>query len=544
MVRKVRKVRMARPHRLPTPDRRSFLAFTGIGTAAFVLGTGVAGHAAPVARPLPDYPFTLGVASGDPTPDGVVLWTRLAPDPLADDGRGGMPARDLPVEYEVATDDRFRDVVRRGTAVATPDLAHSVHPEVRGLEPGRVYFYRFRAGGEIGPVGRTKTAPAPGARVSALNLAMTSCQAWYHGHYTAYRDIAAQDLDLMMFLGDYIYEYAITPANLWRQGAPPLSAAHAAAVLTLEQYRLRYSLTKSDPHLQAAHAAAPWAVTADDHEVENDYAGEHSRYGVAPEDFLRRRAVAYRAWYENQPLGAASLPKGPDMHLYRRLRYGRLAEFSVLDTRQYRDDVPADGGVPGGGHTDPARSILGRPQEKWLYDGLRNSDTTWNVLVQQVVMALIDRDTGPGTAYSMDQWDGFTANRDRLFDVLTEHEVANPLVLTGDIHRHAAIELKADFADPDSATIGTELVTTSVASDGDGADRDRFAPIWLGNEHVKMYNGRRGYVQLHMTPDAVTSDFKVIDRIQADDSGTVSTVARFVTEEGRPGLNPIGGGRP
>ncbi|CAM4079256.1 alkaline phosphatase D family protein [Nocardiopsis rhodophaea] len=537
-------VRMVRPHRLPTPDRRSFLALTGISTAAFVLGGNVAGHAAPIDRPVPDNPFSLGVASGDPAPDGVVLWTRLAPDPLAEDGHGGMPARDYTVEYEVATDERFRDVVRRGSAVATPDLAHSVHPEVGGLEPGREYFYRFRTGGEISPVGRTKTAPPFGARVSSLSLAITSCQAWYHGHYTAYRDIAEQDLDLLLFLGDYIYEYGITSANLRRQGAPELSEAHAAAVLTLEQYRLRYALTKTDPHLQAAHAAAPWAVTTDDHEVENNYADGHSQSGVSTEDFLRRRAVAYRAWYENQPLRAASLPKGPDMRLYRRLRFGNLAEFNVLDTRQYRDDVPADGGVPGGDRNDPKRSILGTYQEEWLYRGLRRSDATWNVLAQQVVMALIDRDTGPGFEFSMDQWDGFPANRERLFRTLTDYNVSNPLVLTGDIHRHSAAELKEDFGDPDSANIGTELITTSVSSDGNGSDRDHFAPIWLGNDHVKLYNARRGYVQLQMTPSEVTSDFKVIDQIEADDSGTVSTVARFVTEEGRPGLDPIGGGRP
>ncbi|WP_046471454.1 alkaline phosphatase D family protein [Allosalinactinospora lopnorensis] len=524
-------------------DRRTFLTLTGISAAALAMGTGVPAHAAPVNSRVPADPFGLGIASGEPTPDGVVLWTRLTPEPLAEDGHGGMPPRDYTVEYEVAADDRFRDIVKSGRAVASPELAHAVHPEVTGLEPAREYFYRFRVGGEISPVGRTKTAPAADADPGSLAFAVASCQAWYHGHYTAYRDMAEQDLDLVLFLGDYIYEYGITEANLWRQGVGELSAAHAATTITLEQYRLRYALTKHDPHLRAAHAHAPWLVTPDDHEVENNYADDASQYGMSPEDFLRRRAVAYRALYENQPLHSDSLPEGPDMRLYRRLRYGKLAEFNVLDTRQHRNDVPSDGGTPGGEHTDPERSILGERQEEWLYEGLKVSDAVWNVLAQQVVVASIDRDTGPGTEYSMDIWDGFTANRERLFEVLTSNDVANPLVLTGDIHRHSATELKADFADPDSATIGTELITTSVASDGDGSDSDHLADLWLGNPHVKLYNARRGYLQVAMTPTEVTSEFKVIDQIEADDTGTVSTAARFVTEAGRPGLNEVSGGQ-
>ncbi|MBB4935355.1 alkaline phosphatase D [Lipingzhangella halophila] len=524
-------------------SRRTFLAFTGISTAAFVAGTGVPPHAAPTSSRVPADPFGLGVASGDPTPNSVVLWTRLAPEPLAEDGHGGMPSDDYTVEYEVATDERFRDVVTTGRAIASAELAHSVHPHVTGLKPGREYYYRFRAAGEISPTGRTRTAPAENAEPDSLALAVASCQAWYHGHYTAYRDMAEQDLDLLLFLGDYIYEYGITEANLLRGGAGDLGTAHAAAVLTLEQYRLRYSLTKSDTHLQAAHAHAPWVMIPDDHEVENNYAGEASESGIPAEDFLRRRAVAYRALYENLPLGPEALPAGPDMRLYRRLRFGRLAEFNVLDTRQYRHGTPADGGTPGGDHTGPDRSLLGQSQEEWLYSGLRASEATWNVLAQQVVMASIDRDPGSGVEYSMDMWDGFTANRKRLFDTLTMHDVSNPLVLSGDIHRHAAAELKSDFTDPASATIGTELVATSVASDGNGSDRDYLADIWLSNPHVKLYNARRGYVRVTMTPSEVTSEFTMLDQIEADDSGTASVGARFVTEAGRPGLNQVSGGQ-
>ncbi|GAA3727230.1 alkaline phosphatase D family protein [Salinactinospora qingdaonensis] len=521
---------------LSPPDRRTFLTLTGISTAAFVLGTGTPAHAAPTTTRAPSDPFQLGVASGEPTPNSVVLWTRLAPQPRAEDGRAAMPERDYAVHYEVATDERFTDTVRRGAAVASPELAHAVHPEVTGLQPGREYFYRFRVGTQLSPVGRTKTAPPHQGTVDRLRLAMASCQAWYHGHYTAYRDLAEQDLDAVLFLGDYIYENAITDDNLWRQGVGLPGAAYAVPAETLAQYRLRYALAKSDPHLRRAHAHAPWIVTTDDHEVENNYADRDSRYGASAEEFARRRAAAYRAWYENQPVGKRLLPAGPDMRLYRRLSFGRLAQINVLDTRQYRDPVPADGGEPGGQHTDPSRSILGREQEQWLYSGLRDSSATWNVLAQQVVMARIDRDTGAGTSYSMDQWDGFTANRRRLFDTLTRHEVANPLVLTGDIHRHAAIDLKADFADPDSATIGTEVVTTSISSDGDGAETDRYAPIWLSNDHVDFYAARRGYVRLTLTHEQAQAEFMTVDHVEADDRGTVTTAARFVTEAGRPGL--------
>ncbi|HEX6351796.1 alkaline phosphatase D family protein [Actinophytocola sp.] len=516
-------------------DRRSFLGLTGISLAAFSLGIAAPGDAVAVAAgPVPADPFRLGVASGDPEPTSVALWTRLAPEPLAADGHGGMPRRPVDVHYEVAEDERFTRVVRRGRAVATPELAHAVHPEVHGLRPGREYFYRFRAGNQISPVGRTRTAPGPRENPDRLTFAMASCQAWYHGHFTAYKHLAADDVDMVFFLGDYIYEYAINANNLWREGVQ-VDRIHDAETQTLEQYRLRYALFKTDPHLLAAHAAAPWVSTWDDHEVQNNYADVYSQYGISVEDFERRRSVAYRAYYENLPLRATSLPRGPDMKLYRRMKWGRLAEFSVLDTRQYRDNFPTDS-TAGGEHTDPRRSILGAEQERWLTDGLRRSDATWNVLAQQVVMAQIDRDTGPGKTFSMDIWDGFSANRDRLLGAVQRYGVDNLLVLTGDIHRHVAAELKANFNDPASATIGTELVVGSIGSDGDGAPTDAYTELWLSNQHVKFYDGRRGYVRCTMTPEELTSEYRVVDYIRKDDKAPVSTIATFVTEAGRPGL--------
>lgn len=518
--------------------RRSFLGLTGISMAAFTLGIAAPADAVAASTgSVPADPFRLGVASGDPEPESVVLWTRLAPRPLAEDGHGGMPRRPVDVHYEVAEDERFTRVVRRGRAVATPELAHAVHPEVHGLRPGREYFYRFRAGNEISPVGRTRTAPERHAGVDQLTFAMVSCQAWYHGHFTAYRHMAAEDVDLVFFLGDYIYEYAINANNLWREGVQ-VDQVHDAETQTLEQYRLRYSLFKTDPHLMAAHAAAPWVTTWDDHEVQNNYADAYSQYGISVEDFERRRAVAYRAYYENLPLRATSLPRGPDMLLYRRIPWGRLAEFSVLDTRQYRSNFPTDS-TAGGEHTDPRRSILGAAQERWLTDNLRRSDATWNVLAQQVVMAQIDRDTGPGKTFSMDIWDGFSANRDRLLGAVQRYGVDNLLVLSGDIHRHVAAELKADFDDPASATIGTELVVGSVGSDGDGTPTDTYTELWLSNPHVKFYDGRRGYVRATMTPEKLTSDYRVVDYIRRDDQAPVSTAVTFVTEAGKPGLTKV-----
>jgi alkaline phosphatase D len=516
------------------PSRRTFLGLAGVSAAAVVLGTGVPANAfTPGGDDVPADPFTLGIASGDPEPDSIVLWTRLAPQPLAEDGHGGMPRRSFDVHYEVAEDPRFARIVRRGHAVASPELAHSVHPEVGGLRPGCEYFYRFRAGRSISPVGRTRTAPARGCQTGRLTFGLASCQAWYHGHFTAYRHMAAEDLDLVFFLGDYIYEYAINSTNLWRQGVQ-VDKVHDAEVRTLEQYRLRYALFKTDPHLQAVHAKAPWVATWDDHEVQNNYADAYSQYGISEDDFARQRAVAYRAYYENMPLRRTSLPRGPDMRVYRQMSWGRLADFNVLDTRQYRDNFPVDT-TPGGEHADPKRSILGAAQERWLYSNLRSSSATWNVLAQQVVMAQIDRDTGPGRTFSMDQWDGFSANRDRLLSL----KPRNLVVLTGDIHRHVAAELKADFSNPASATIGTELVVGSVGSDGDGAPTDNYTALWLSNPHVKMYDGRRGYVHCTMTPDQLTSEFKVVDYVRRDDQAPVSTVARFVTAAGRPGLEAL-----
>jgi len=478
-------------------------------------------------------PFQLGVASGDPYPDGVVLWTRLAPDPLAEDTPGGMPEEEVAVEWEIAEDQNFQYIVQSGVAQALPDLSHAVHVELEGLEPWKYYYYRFKAGGHVSSVGRTKTAPAADADLSSLSFAVASCQAWYHGYYTAYEHMAEENLDFVLFLGDYIYEYAINASNLNRD--VKLSNAHNTKVVTLDQYRLRYSLTKSDEDLKAAHAAFPWIITWDDHEVENNYADDVSEYDAYEHQFLMQRADAYQANYENLPLRSFSKPQGPDMQLYRKLTYGNLVEFNVLDTRQYRDNNTSREDLEE--RLDPERTILGEEQEQWLMNNLEQSEARWNVLAQQVVMAEIDRDSGPGEAFSMDQWDGFVANRQRVLNAFDKYGVSNPIVLTGDIHRHAAADLKKDFSDPDSEIVGSEFVTTSISSDADGAESDSLAHLWLSNEHVKLYNAQRGYVRCHVTPERWQTDHLVLPYI-TEKGAPIRTYASFVVENGVRGMKP------
>ncbi|PSL01544.1 alkaline phosphatase D [Haloactinopolyspora alba] len=508
----------------PTFDRRTFLRLSGVSSAALALGVAAsdADAAATPGGPVPDGVFGLGIASGDPGPGSVVLWTRLAPEPLAADGHGGMPLRPVPVRWEVSPDERFRVVARRGTAIASPELAHAVHPLVEGLEPGREYFYRFRVGREVSPVGRTKTLPAAGASTSSFSFATASCQAWYHGHFSAYRHLANEELDAVFFLGDYIYEYGIGESNLWRAGAS-VAPEHGAEIETLEQFRLRYALFKTDPHLQALHATAPWMVTWDDHEVQNNYGADGSRYGISTEHFPHLRAVAYRAFYENLPLSLSTMPDGPDSTVFRRFDVGSLARFNVLDTRQFRDAPPVDRED----QYDERRSMLGRQQERWLYEGMSGSPATWNVAANGVTVSAITEDR-------TDQWDGYPAARARLIEAM--RTTSNPVVLTGDIHRHVASELKADFADPDSPTVGVELICTSVASGGDGAPTDGYTPDWVQHPYVKLYDGRRGYVHCRMTPDELTSRFRIVPWIEADADAPVRTTARFVTPAGAPGL--------
>ncbi|MGH3327854.1 MAG: alkaline phosphatase D family protein [Streptomycetales bacterium] len=481
------------------------------------------------------HPFSLGVASGDPVPDGFVLWTRLAPDPVAEDGSGGMPPERVDVRYEVAEDELFTRVVRRSRAEAGPDFAHSVHVEVGGLRSAREYFYRFRVGREISPVGRTKTAPAFGAHVERVRLAIASCQNFTDGHYPAFRDMTLQDFDLLVHLGDYIYEGA-------SQGDPALGRGHLPAreCITLADYRVRYGQYKTDPNLQAAHALFPWLTTPDDHEVDNDWAGGQDGHDVR-EGFLERRAAAFRASYENLPLRRAQQPAGPNMQIFRRLRYGDIAQFHLLDTRQFRDnqaectnDQRVDGYCPGS--LDPDRTILGDEQERWLYDGLASSPARWNVLCNQTHFAPFDHLEGPGRRFSTeDAWgEGYVGDREQLLDFIAARRPSNPVIVTGDSHKNWLFDLKEDFDNPDSETLATEYLGTSISSGGDIQTTETRFGGTPDNPHEVFANGQRGYLLVDVSPERWWADFRVSDTVQAPEA-PLHTVASFVTEDGRPG---------
>ncbi|MGW0914044.1 alkaline phosphatase D family protein [Streptomyces sp. NPDC002784] len=523
--------------------RRRFLTVTGAAAAlAFAVNlptAGVAGAAELDAARITDDPFTLGVASGDPLPGSVLLWTRLAPAPYQPDG--GLPAERVTVHWELARDENFRRTVRRGTATAHPEFHHTVHVEVNHLDPDRVLYYRFRVGKWISETGRTRTAPGLGAHSSGLKLAAVSCQAYHDGYFTPYGHLAADDVDVVFHLGDYLYEYAVSSVGGARNYTDrTLPALFNRETVTLEDYRLRYALYKSDPDLRAAHAAHPFVVTWDDHETENNYADDTPENSVPPEEFLLRRASAYRAYWENQPLRRPQLPEGPDMQLYRRLHWGRLAQFDVLDTRQYRSNqAQGDGAkVPGPEVDDPARTMTGQTQERWLLDGWQRSRAVWNVVPQQVVFSQRKFDLTEPSRVSMDAWDGYRASRRRVLDGAEAAGVENLMVLTGDVHVGYAFDIKDDFDDPASRVRGTEIVATSIASGRDGADRPANWDTYMtANPHLKFYNGRRGYVTVALDERRARADFKTVPYVTTP-GAPVTTAASFVTEAGEPGLRP------
>ncbi|WP_256106238.1 alkaline phosphatase [Streptomyces sp. ODS05-4] len=519
----------------PLLTRRRAIGFAGAGAGALMLGTGEWSAGAAYAAPaLAGDPFTLGVASGDPRWDGVVLWTRLAPQPLAADGRGGMPPTPVRVAYEVALDERFARPVRRGSVVASPELAHSVHPEITGLLPDRVYYYRFRAAGFLSPTGRTRTTPAPWSDPRDLRFAFASCQAWQDGFYTAYDHLAEEDLDLVVHLGDYLYEYGVKTN---KRGVATDPSLHTETT-DLARYRLQYGLYKSEAPLRRAHAAFPWIMTFDDHEVENNWAGDIPEKDQDPGPFRARRAAAFQALYEHAPLRRRQIPKGPDIRMHRRLPYGRLADFTMLDTRQYRDDQACGDTVTSDcpDRFDPERTLLGSAQRSWVLDGFRRSAARWQILGNQSPMGQTDRDPGPGASVWTDPWDGYVADRDRLLTEADATGVRNLVVITGDRHQNYAWDLKRDFADPDAPVVGAEFVGTSVTSGGDGADMtDEGRKFLAANPHMKFFNAQRGYARVRVDRERWRTDFRVVPYVTRP-GAPVSTRASVVVEDGVPGV--------
>jgi alkaline phosphatase D len=445
----------------------------------------------------------------------------------------------VPVAWEVAEDEGMRRVVRSGTAVAGPEEAHALHVEPAGLAPDRWYWYRFRAGDAASAVGRARTAPAPGAKVARLRLDVASCSDWQQGYFSAYRHMAADSPDLVLFLGDYIYEFI---EKRW-----PAVRLHSNGVEAkdLRTYRNRYAQYRTDPDLQALHAAAPCLATWDDHEVQNDYADSRSQDLADPGLFRRRRAAAYRAFWEHMPLRGAARPRGPDMMLHRTAPWGDLARVWMLDGRQYRSRLACPGARFGGARVvtdaacperlEPARTMLGAGQERWLGETLAAGRSRWSLFGQGTLMAELeqpDRDGAMG--HWTDAWSGYPAARARFLTRLRDTAAANPVVLSGDIHSYWANDLRVDPADLRAPPVATEFVTTSITSVG--PDHAIFAAAAARMPHVHFFDSRyRGYTRLDLAPDRLLAEFRTVSDVK-DPNATIRSLARFAVESGRPGV--------
>ncbi len=498
-------------------SRRTLLRTGGSAAAGLFL----IGSTAPRAKAVPPFagaPFSLGVASGEPTPDGVVLWTRLAPDPLHG---GGVKDEVYGVRYEVARDEGFGEIVKRGAIEAVPEEAHSVHAEIHGLEPSTDYWYRFKWGTEESRKGRTRTAPAAGTSTDTLTFAFASCQNYSHGRYPVHADLAVQeDIELVVWLGDYIYEGAGLAEDRVRDHAP------AAELFSLADYRTRHAQYKTDENLQDSHAAHPWLVTWDDHEFKDNYANLFFKPGTTPvEEVIARRAAAYQAFWEHQPLSRSLKPVGKDLRLYRRARWGDLATFHVLDARQYRDKQMD--GQCGDAVRDPAgycpvqfdgrRTILGDEQRGWLEEGLAGGPADgWNILANQVGFApqddalmRLDR-----RRFFVDPWDGYVADRRRLIKFLDDRQIRNMVVITGDKHQHSVRNVPVDdrfFAAPWATT---EFVGTSISSRSEGRDLTGDP----NNPHILFENFDHGYVRVRLDRELWETSFRVVDTVDSDEA--------------------------
>lgn len=515
-------------------SRRDALAYFGATLAATALPARLL-RAADKPKFKQD-PFTLGVASGYPRPDTVVLWTRIAPLPLQP---GGGVAADavIPVTWEVASDERMRNVVQRGVDYATAEWAHSVHVEPEGLDAGRDYWYRFKAGSFASPIGRTRTAPKADAANTKLRIAVASCQQYEHGYYVAYRHMLDDQLDLIVHAGDYIYE------SNW--GAQRIRHHNVQEIVTLEDYRIRHALYRGEKELQDAHAACPWLVTWDDHEVENDYAGGVSEYDDPPEWFAARRAAAYRAYYEHMPLPRRAVPFGADMRLFAQRGFGQLVNIMMLDSRQYRSPLACTDRARRNSRAvscpelyEANRSKLGDLQESWLARQAAASRARWNLFPQGTVMTYVDEKPGPGEVFWNDSWNGYPVARARLMETFAQTQVGNPVVLSGDIHSFLTGSLHLIPHDFSSPVIASEFVTTSITSQG--GSQNRLDTVRANNAGVLFANTeRRGYVLLDIQPERLQADLIAMESVTDRAAGRF-VQASFVVESGKPGPVPTG----
>jgi alkaline phosphatase D len=480
-----------------------------------------------------DDPFALGIASGQPRPHSVVLWTRLMADPAQPDG--GLPQALLPLRWEVAEDAAFARIVRSGTVLADPAQAHSVRVQVDHLRPARPYWYRFLAGGVASPVGRTRTAPAEDAVVDRLRLALASCQHFEQGWFTAHREIAGLDLDAVVFVGDYLYDSSNRRFRL--------RSHEAEKPVTLAQFRARHATYKRDPDLQASHAAHPWILAWDDHEVRNDYAGTFgNEEDLSPEAFVQVRAAAYQAYFEHLPLALDQQPGPQGLRMHDRFRWGRLADLWMLDGRQYRTPQACNRGNVADGRVrwrcpslhDDRGTMLGAAQERWLHAGLRDSTCRWKLIGQATQLSPwgLPGPDGEPVIYT-DGWDGYPAARARLLGHLHAHRVENAVFLGGDVHRHVAAQLRVNPRDPQSPVVASEFVTSSLTTAG---LPESFMSL-IRRSHPDILHARsdeRGYMQVDVTDRSIhcvarATGFPVLAH------SALHTQARFRVDAGRAG---------
>lgn len=516
-----------------TFSRRSVVGSMGALSLAGCASTG--GVIAPSTARLNSNPkyvqnlFTLGVASGDPLSDGFVIWTRLAPNPLEE--MGGMEGP-MPVLWQVSEDESFGNIVAQGRKMATSEWAHSVHVEISGLRPHRAYFYRFIADGQDSPTGRAKTAPKLGAQTDSLKFAFASCQHYEQGFFNAYHDMVEQDPDLIVFLGDYIYE------SSW---GPQVRRQSVSDAMDLKDYRELHAQYKLDPALQAAHAHAPWLFIWDDHEVANDYAGMNDENYMPVEDFARRRAGAYQAYYEHMPIRLRSRPRADDMRLYDYFHYGNLMTLALTDGRQYRADQACQTPERGGAQLgmcpellDETRSMFGPKQERWLMGSLARSGALWEVIAQPTLFSKLFQTNREGQYGSWtDGWDGYVGTRNMILNAVAQRRPKNFISIGGDMHSWWQADLKADYHDPESATIGTEFVTTSITSHSYAYSR--FTAMLPDNPHIHFFDDRkRGYAMVDVTRDQWTVRLREMDDVYSP-KGTAATRHTFVVESGKPG---------
>ncbi|PTQ12199.1 alkaline phosphatase [Sphingomonas oleivorans] len=533
-------------------DRRKIMAgLLGMGGAGLVAGPATLGSAFAAEREHPrnlkenpvfiQSPFQLGVASGDPSADGFVIWTRLAPEPLAPGG--GMAMVPMLVRWEIASDERFATIVARGDAIAHPEFGHAVHVELSGLQPDRPYWYRFLCGSERSVPGRARTFPQPGAPKDRVRFAVAGCQQYEEGYYTAWRRIAEEPIDFLFHYGDYIYEGRDSGGGtrlLGDRPFVPLRRHVGQEIYSLDDYRRRYAQYKTDPDLQAAHAAAPWFISFDDHEIDNNWAADADQDGTPVEIFRFRRAIAMQAFYEHMPLRRRSLPVNGHMQIYRRAQYGDLLQAHFLDTRQYRSDQAQNDrdSIIDAEVLSPRRTMLGDAQEAWLFDGLDQSRARWNLIAQQVMVMALGRKTSAASSdliYSMDQWSGYQHSRRRLLQHIHDRRLANVIIVSGDAHRHFAGDVVMEDQDK---VIASEYLATSITSGSDGTgEGDAFDHSVRsgGNGFLKAMIDRRGYVLCDVDRETWRGDLKILDTVM-ERNGRLSTFASFISERNEPGL--------